>query len=445
MTRWSDARVLAVGLGAVAMLAIAATAWIYTADLTYYEGGPIRSDGAGYYVYLPAVFLDHDLTMRRTAARSFGGDPGYIPGVKWVRTSVQAGHAGQHRPLDQFGVGEAVLIAPFFALGHALAAVLNERRDGFSWPYQAAASAAGLVYMLLGLALTASVLRRWFGRRTVVLTVLALTFGAAVFNYGTYETTWSHAYSFFLVALVVRLTLWVWERPRFAGSIALSASLGLLGLVRLTNLSIVVFCLLIGIERCADLRPRMRSLLRHVDLVAVGAAVFIVMLLPQLAYWQRIMGTIFVNPYKGTAGHLDLLHPHLVGVLFSVRKGLFFWTPVIALATAGLPLLRRTARPLLLPSVAYLGAATWVAASWSIWWYGASFGMRALIDVMPVFALGLAALIESARGVIARRALAAAVAVTTLLAVHGMVAYWRKEIPYDQTTFHQYLESFRYR
>ena len=68
MTRWSDARVLAVGLGAVAMLAIAATVWIYTADLTYYEGGPIRSDGTGYYVYLPAVFLDHDLTMRRTAA-----------------------------------------------------------------------------------------------------------------------------------------------------------------------------------------------------------------------------------------------------------------------------------------------------------------------------------------------------------------------------------------
>jgi hypothetical protein len=436
--------VLGVVIGAVAVLAIAATAWIYAADLTYYEGGPIRSDGAGYYVYLPALLLDHDVTMVRTAARSFGGDPGYIPGVKWVRTSVPPGHPGQHRPLDQFGVGEAVLIAPFFAVGHVLAIVMNERRDGFSWPYQAAASAAGLVYMLLGLAFTAAVLRRWFDRRTVVLTVLALTFGAAVFNYGTYETTWSHAYSFFLVALIVRLTLWVWERPRFAGAIALGASLGLLGLVRLTNLSIVVFCLLVGVERFADLRRRARSLLRHVDLVAVGAGVFLVMLVPQLAYWQRIMGTIFVNQYQGTGAHLDLLHPHLVGVLFSVRKGLFFWTPLIVLAVAGLPLLRRTARPLFVPAVAYLVVATWVAASWSIWWYGGSFGMRALIDAMPVFALGLAALIECARGVIARRAVTAAVAVTTLLAVHGIVAYWRKEIPYDQTTFHQYLESFRY-
>jgi hypothetical protein len=32
--------------------------------------------------------------------------------------------------------------------------------------------------------------------------------------------------------------------------------------------------------------------------------------------------------------------------------------------------------------------------------------------------------------------------VTTLLAVHGMVAYWLKAIPYDQTTFRQYLDSF---
>ena len=68
--------------------------------------------------------------------------------------------------------------------------------------------------------------------------------------------------------------------------------------------------------------------------------------------------------------------------------------------------------------------------------------MRALIDAMPVFALGLAALIDAARRAIARRALTAAIAVTTLLAVHGMVSYWLHTIPYDQTTFHQYLASF---
>jgi hypothetical protein len=68
--------------------------------------------------------------------------------------------------------------------------------------------------------------------------------------------------------------------------------------------------------------------------------------------------------------------------------------------------------------------------------------MRALIDVMPVFALGLAAIVEAVRGVGARRALALAIAVTTLLGLHGMLTYWLKAIPYDQTTFAEYLNSF---
>src|SRR4051812_25822599 len=416
MADWSDARLHGAVLGVIAALAVAATVWIYTANLTYYGGGPIRSDGVGYYVYLPALFLDRDLTMQRTGARSFGGDPAYIPGVRWVRTSVPAGYAGQHRPLDQFGIGEAVLIAPFFAIGHALAVAADEPRDGFSWPYQYAAGAAGLVYMLLGLALTAATLRRWFSRPTVLLSVIAITFGAAVFDYGTYEATLSHAFSFFLVALTVRLSVRVWERPALAGACALGASVGLVGLVRLTNLTVLAFCALVGVQSRRDLGARARSLLGRLDLLAAGTTVFLLLLIWQLAYWHHITGAFLINPYHGAGEHLDLLRPHLPEVLFSIRKGLFFWTPLLLLAVAGLPLLRRTARPLFLPAVAYLAVATWVAASWSIWWYGASFGMRALIDVMPVFALGLAALIETTQHPTARRALLAAIALTTLLA-----------------------------
>ena len=58
-------------LAAIGVLAIAATATIYAAHLTYYNEPPIRSDGMSYYVYLPALFLDHDVTMVRTAERSF--------------------------------------------------------------------------------------------------------------------------------------------------------------------------------------------------------------------------------------------------------------------------------------------------------------------------------------------------------------------------------------
>ena len=68
--------------------------------------------------------------------------------------------------------------------------------------------------------------------------------------------------------------------------------------------------------------------------------------------------------------------------------------------------------------------------------------MRALIDLMPVFALGLAALIETAQGKWLAR-VAGRDGGDDVLAVHGMLAYWRKTIPYDGTSFHEYLDSFR--
>jgi hypothetical protein len=437
MSSWSDRRKLVALVVAIGALAIGATAWIYAGDLTYGDQSVIRADGEGYYVYLPAAFLDHDLTMRKTGARSFGGDPAYISGVNWVHNT-----RGHSVPLDQFGIGEAVLMAPFFFAGHLLAIAAGTRRDGFSWTYQAADDAAALVYVLLGLLLLGSVLRRWFRPGTVLVTVAAITFGAVVFEHATYDASFSHGYSFFLVALVLWLSLSVRDHPRVWSTAALGGAVGLAGLVRLTNLVVVIVPLLIGIERPAQLRTRVLAVGRRLDLLATGAGAFVLVLLPQLAYWHMITGRYLPNPYVGTGAHLHLLHPHLIGVLFSVRKGLFFWTPLVLLAVAGLPFLRRSAPTVFLSTLTYLVAITWVVASWSVWWYGGSFGMRALIDAMPMFALGLAALIDAARTVAARRALALAIGVTTLLAVHGMVAYWLKTIPVDRTTLHQYLASF---
>jgi hypothetical protein len=37
-----------------------------------------------------------------------------------------------------------------------------------------------------------------------------------------------------------------------------------------------------------------------------------------------------------------------------------------------------------------------------------------------------------------------AIALTTLLAVHAMLGYWTGHVPYDGTTWRQYLHSYRY-
>jgi hypothetical protein len=429
---WSPARITVAVVVVVAALGLAAFGWIYGAPLTYDGAGPIRSDGAGYYVFLPAVLLDRDVTMESTAARSFGGDPANIPGVRRVPP--------RGLPLDQFGIGVAVMIAPFFAAGHLLALLAGAPRDGFSWPYEAMAAAAGFAYVLVGIALLGSVLGRWFSRGTVLVTLLAIVFGTNLFHYATYDSLFSHAFSFALVALILRLTIAVTEHPGPASVAGLGLAFGLLTLIRPTNLVLLVFCALYGAR---SLRERALSLARELDLFLLGCGVFLLLLLPQVAYWQRITGKPFAYGYKSDE-QLDLLDPNLVGVLFSVRKGLFFWTPLLLLAVFGLPLLRRFAPALFTAALIYLLVHTWVVASWSVWWYGGSFGMRPFVEALPILALGLAALLEIARGALARTLVRTAVAATSLLALHGTIAYWTKSISYDGTTFAQYLDSFRY-
>jgi hypothetical protein len=273
-----------------------------------------------------------------------------------------------------------------------------------------------------------------------VLTLLAITFGTSLFHYATYDAVFSHAFSFFLVAVIFWLALSVYERPRLRNVAALGLAVGLLTAVRPTNVVIVVFVALLGITSVQDVTLRIGAPLRHPRLLALGAAAFVVPLLPQVAYWHAITGRFFVYAYRDE--HLDLLRPHLLEVLFSVRKGLFFWAPLLLLAVIGLLYVRRHAPETFIAAVAYLVVSAWVIASWSTWWYGGSLGQRAFVETLPVFALGLAALIETVRQRVARGVLVSFIGALTLLSVHNMVAYWLQEIPIDQTTWDTYVQSF---
>ena len=103
----------------VAVCAAASFSWIYGSRLA--AGPPIRSDGMGYYLYLPAVMLDRDVTLERTAERSFAGRTWEMEGVRRV--------APRDRYLDKYPLGEAIMLVPFFVLGDVVARVLGARTD----------------------------------------------------------------------------------------------------------------------------------------------------------------------------------------------------------------------------------------------------------------------------------------------------------------------------
>jgi len=199
LRRSVESHATALVLLVVMLSAVAALAVIYTKGYGGVEGeGPIRGDVMGYYIYLPAAFLDRDVSLVRTVDRSFDGN---AENTYSDLQRVDGGYLGPHQ------IGVAIMLVPFFAVGHVIAVARGEPRDGFSWPYQTSVAAGGLLYGVLGLALLGSFLGRWFDRAIVAATLLALTFGTNLFHYLTYDAGYSHAFSFAAVAFVLWSTM----------------------------------------------------------------------------------------------------------------------------------------------------------------------------------------------------------------------------------------------
>src|SRR5580765_1306115 len=190
-------------------------------------GTPIRSDAFSYYVYLPSWLLHHEASLEAVADDCCGGTfPAWTAIVRWPRTN---------RWVDAHPIGEAILIAPFFLLAHALTLWTNLTPDGFSPYYQHAAGLAGLCYAIAGLWVLRRFLTRHFPGGVADATVAAMLFGTSLFHYATFDSMWSHAFSFALCAALLSCCDGWRERPGIRVALAIGLLSGLMVLVRHAN------------------------------------------------------------------------------------------------------------------------------------------------------------------------------------------------------------------
>lgn len=171
------------------------------------------------------------------------------------------------------------------------------------------------------------------------------------------------------------------------------------------------------------------------------AAAGLVTVAPQLAIYEKSTGRMLVSSYGDLT--FTFASPHLWGVLFSVQKGLFFWSPLLLAGVAGY-FVRNPAARAYAPGAAIVFAAdTYLIASWWDWQFGASYGHRGFIDLLPLFAIGLAAFIAWVSRSAARRSVAAAVAAAgVFLSVFQMLQYWNGVLPMSDMTWDQYRSVF---
>jgi hypothetical protein len=417
-------------VAAAGLLGLAAYLFIYSTDRA---DKPIRSDGFSYYVYLPAWFIFHDPSLRAVARDCCGGEfPQYTAIIRWP---------GTRRWVNAHPIGVAIMQAPFFIAAHLLTIWTNLSPDGFSFYYQHAAGLAGLCWMIAGLAVLRLLLRRQFSEPVTAVTLVALLFGTNLFHYGTYDSSYSHVYSFFLFSAFMLLTE-CWHRsPNRRFSLLLGLVAGLIVLTRHTNALFLIVFPMYGIGSASTLRlglARLREQWREVAVICAAAAVVVA---PQLALYYQATGQVLVNSY-GSLG-FNLSEPRIYGVLFSVQKGLFFWCPLLLLGVAGLVISRGMTRALALPAAVILAVNTYLIASWWDWQFGASYGHRGFVDSLPLLALGVATIFE--RVAVAPRTrlvLATVVSAAVTLSVFQMVQYWNGVMPMSDTTWQQYRAVF---
>jgi hypothetical protein len=399
-------------------------------------GDPIRSDGFSYYVYLPSWFLFHDSTLSAVARDCCGGAfPAYTAIIRWP---------GTRRWVNAHPIGVAIMQAPMFGVAHALTRWTNLSPDGFTLYYQHAVGLSGLLWIVAGLVVLRRVLRRHFTDTVTAATLLTILLGTNLYHHATYDSSYSHPYSFFLFAAFLDLAERWYAQPKRSTSVLLGLVAGLIVLTRHTNILFLLFFPLYGVLSAETFRARLALIKREARLVAIIGIVAATVVTPQLAIYYQATGSPIISSYGGLGFNFG--SPRIAGVLFSVQKGLFFWSPLLLPACAGLLGLARSshsARAFFLPAVLFLVANTYVIASWWDWQFGASFGHRAFVDALPVFAIGLAAFFEwCGREPARRRAVTAVVVVAIFVNLFQMLQYWNGVLPMSDTTWDQYRGVF---
>lgn len=414
-------------MSAAGILCLAGYIFVYAADRA---NPPIRSDGFSYYVYLPSWFIFHDPSLSATARDCCAGAfPEYTAIIRWP---------GTRRWVNAHPIGVAIMQAPFFLAAHALTLWTNLAPDGFSFYYQHAAGLAGTFWVVAGLYVLRRLLQRHFDHATTTIALIVILFGTNLYHYATYDSSYSHPYSFFLFAAFMWLVERWHDESTTRTSVLVGICAGMIVLVRHTNvlflLTLPLYSLYLSGDVGAWIRQRWRAL-------ATIAAAGVIVISPQLAMYYAATGRFLVSSYGSLGFHWS--DPQLWGVTFSVTKGVFFWSPVLMLALAGLFFLRGRARAFLLPALVFFIVNTYLIASWWDWQFGGSYGHRGFVDMLPVFALGLGAFVTRiSTNRLARAATLTIFAVAICLSTFQMLQYWYGIVPFSDMTWDHYARIF---
>lgn len=360
------------------------------------------SDEIEYFSYTHSLFFDHDLDFSNEYLAFYNSDQTKFKAIYTDLYQKKEPLTGL--PINVAPIGTGLFWLPSFALAHLYVTAADSlgahiAANGYSTPYITAVCLTSYLFGCTGLLLCYAIAGRLFGKRLSAVAVATLWLSTPLIFYTVIAPPWSHATSL----LTCTLFLWYWLRTR--GKEARQwrqwAILGALGgLVMLVREQDALFLVVPVVEVTARLLERRReehsfsrdSVLRPIAGLALMGFTASIVFIPQLITYRVITGRF--APSHVVSSKLNLTAPWALQVLFSPEHGLIPWTPIIAVALAGLVLLWRRDPVLTAAFVVALALQVYIAGSFLTWESAGSFGQRRFINSTAIFVVGFAAVMS---------------------------------------------------
>lgn len=346
--------------------------------------GLIHADAQGYYGYLIAIFIEQSFDWEQVISSYAnvyfnGGGSDFTVHSEFGR-------------INKYYAGTSLLMLPFFLISCVGAWFFGFPVDGYSEPFQLGMMLSALFYSGVGMYFLSQFFEaKGINKGISLVTVVLVLFSTNLFHYSISEPAMSHAYSFALISVFLfKVDAWL-KSSDWSDLIWSAAVFGLIVLVRPVN-GLVLFSVPFIAGGFKPLLEKLRDINGLAKKLAVGIAVVFGILAFQSLMYMAQVGKPLVWSYQDEG--FNLMNPKILNVLFSFKKGFFIYTPLAILGAVGLGVyaIKRPKAGIWL--WLFLAVVIYVISSWWNWYYGSSFGHRAMIEYLPFFAFGLAYLLQ---------------------------------------------------
>jgi hypothetical protein len=338
-------------------------------------------DALGYYMYLPGIFIYHDVTELK-----------WFPEIdkKYSLSGGEVYQASKHKNgnyVFKYLGGVSILQAPFFAIAHMIAGPSGYTADGFSPPYQYAVAFGAVFWCIIAFFILRLILLRYFSDNTVAITLLLLVLATNLIQYISVDSAMSHAWIFPLYVFVLYTTGKWHDTQKGFWALITGIIIGLATISRPTEAVILFIPLFWNTHTKEAAKQKWQMVSAHKAHIYQAILGGFIGVLPQLIYWKITTGSFIYD----VGSKWDFANPHF-RVLFGPEKGWFIYTPITICFIIGFFFIKNM--PFRKSVLWFCLLNIYIIIAWHDWRYGGSYSTRALSQSYAIFALPFAAFIE---------------------------------------------------